>query len=85
VKPSSIGGTWNTPHNKRELTMICYRVRLANGLSDKAVLNNLTELQEWLDMAQSKGWYCVQVRSERTGECHVLFNDGDGYKLKEDC
>lgn len=65
--------------------MICYRVRLAQGLSDKAVLNNLTELQEWLDMAQSKGWYCVQIRSERTGECHVLFNDGDGYKLKGDC
>jgi hypothetical protein len=83
VKPSIIGGTWNTPRNKRELTMICYRVRLAQGLSDKAVLNNLTELQEWLNMAQSKGWYCVQVRSERTGECHVLFNDGDGYKLKE--
>ena len=63
--------------------MICYRVRLADGLSDKAVLNNLDELQDWLDMAQSKGWYCVQVRSEKTGECRVLFNDGDGYQLSK--
>jgi len=63
--------------------MICYRVRLADGLSDKAVLNNLDELQDWLDMAQSKGWHCVQVRSEKTGECHVLFNDGDGYQLSK--
>ena len=64
--------------------MICYRVRLADGLSDKAVLNNLDELQEWLDMAQSKGWYCVQVRSEKTGECHTLFNNGDGYQLSSE-
>ena len=64
--------------------MICYRVRLADGLSDKAVLNNLDELQDWLNMAQSKGWYCVQVRSETTGECHVLVNDGGGYKLSSE-
>lgn len=64
--------------------MICYRVRLADGLSDKAVLNNREELQEWLNMAQLKGWYCVQVRSETTGECHTLFNNGDGYQLSSE-
>jgi hypothetical protein len=61
--------------------MICHRLRLEGGLSDKAILNSQDELQEWLDDAQFKGWYCVQVKSERTGEVLVLVNHGDGYQL----
>lgn len=78
--------TRNKP--KRGSKMICYRVHADQNrtLSNRANLNNMLELAEWLDDAyHNRYWYKVMVLSEKSGgRAVLLYDDGEKYVIEKE-